>query len=58
VDVDALDYRLSVHEEKVTLVAFGEHGLGIPGLRKRRLITDSPRILARDDRAAGAPKPG
>ena len=48
----ALDYRLSLHDEKVTLVSFGELGLGIPGLRKRRLITDSPRVLARDDRAA------
>jgi NAD+ kinase len=48
----ALDYRVSLHEERVTLVSFGELGLGIPGLRKRRLITDSPRVLARDDRAA------
>jgi NAD+ kinase len=50
--LEALDYRLSLHDEKVTLVSFGELGLGIPGLRKRRLITDSPRVLARDDRAA------
>jgi NAD+ kinase len=50
--LEALDYRLSLHEEKVTLVSFGELGLGIPDLRKRRLITDSPRILARDDRTA------
>jgi len=48
---EALDYRLSLHDEKVTLVSFGELGLGIPGLRERRLITDSPRVLARDDRA-------
>ena len=50
--LEALDYRVSLHDEKVTLVSFGELGLGIPGLRKRRLITDSPRVLARDDRAA------
>jgi NAD+ kinase len=50
--LEALEYRLSLHDEKVTLVSFGELGLGIPGLRKRRLITDSPRVLARDDRAA------
>jgi NAD+ kinase len=49
--METLDYRLSLHEEKVTLVSFGELGLGIPGLRERRLITDSPRVLARDDRA-------
>jgi NAD+ kinase len=52
----ALDYRVSLHEEKVTLVSFGEFGLGLPGLRKRRLITDSPRVLARDERAARAPR--
>jgi NAD+ kinase len=51
----ALDYRVTVHPEKVTLVSFGELGLGIAGLRKRRLISDSPRVLARDDRAS---KPG
>ena len=53
--LEALEYRLSVHDEKVTLVSFGELGLGIPGLRERRLITDSPRVLARDDRAARKP---
>ena len=52
--LQALDYRLSVQEEKVTLVSFGELGLGIHGLRQRRLITDSPRILARDERSARA----
>lgn len=53
--LEALDYRLSVHDEKVTLVSFGELGLGLPALRERRLITDSPRVLARDDRAAEKP---
>jgi NAD+ kinase len=53
--MQALDYRLSLHDEKVALISFGELGLGIPGLRERRLITDSPRVLARDDRAARAP---
>ena len=46
--LEALDYRLSVHEEKVTLVSFAELGLGLTGLRERGLITDSPRVLARD----------
>jgi NAD+ kinase len=46
--IDATDYRLSVHPEKVTLVSFGELGLGTTGLRERGLITDSPRVLARD----------
>jgi NAD+ kinase len=52
--LQVLDYRLSLHEEKVTLVSFGEPGLGIKGLRERHLITDSPRILARDERSARA----
>ena len=55
--LQALDYRVSLEEEKVTLVAFDEHRLGMEGLRKRRLITDSPRILARDERAARAAGP-
>jgi NAD+ kinase len=52
--LQVLDYRLSLHEEKVTLVSFGEPGPGIQGLRERRLVTDSPRILARDERSARA----
>ena len=48
--LEALDYRLSMHHEKVTLVSFGELGFGITGLRARGLIADSPRVLARDDR--------
>ncbi|HYN50553.1 MAG TPA: NAD(+)/NADH kinase [Thermoleophilaceae bacterium] len=52
--LQVLDYRLSMYEEKVTLVSLDELGLGFEGLRKRRLITDSPRVLARDDRAARA----
>jgi len=55
-----LDYRVSLREEKVTLVSFGDLGRGLSGLRKRRLIADSPRVLARDDRASrtrSAPPP-
>jgi hypothetical protein len=33
-------------------VSFGAPGHGIAALRRRRLVADSPRILARDDRAA------
>ena len=52
--LQALDYRLSMHEDKVTLVSFGELGLGLTSLRERGLITDSPRVLARDQRASSA----
>jgi NAD+ kinase len=46
--LDAVHYRLSLHEDKVVLVSFGELGMGISELRRRGLIVDSPRILARD----------
>jgi NAD+ kinase len=45
--------RLALHPDKLTLVTFEGSGRGLTGLRKRRLITDSPRVLARDDRARG-----
>jgi NAD+ kinase len=50
--LEDLDYRVSFHEEKVSLVSLGDLGLGLAGLRRRRLITDSARVLARDDRAS------
>ncbi len=53
---EALDYRLSLQEDRVTLVSFGELGFGIPALRKRQLIVDSPRVLARDKRTANEPR--
>jgi NAD+ kinase len=43
--------RLALHPDKLTLVSFEGWGRGLTGLRKRRLITDSPRVLARDERA-------
>ena len=48
--VEGLRFRLSLHPDKLTLVTFGASGRGLTGLRKRRLITDSPRVLARDER--------
>lgn len=48
--IEDVDYRISLAEERVTLVSFGEGGAGLTGLRKRGLIADSPRVLARDDR--------
>jgi NAD+ kinase len=46
----AARYRLSLHDQKVTLVSFGKLKFGIAGLRERRLVTDSARVLARDER--------
>jgi NAD+ kinase len=50
-----LDYRISLREDKVTLVSFGDLGVGLSGLRQRRLITDSPRVLVRDERSGAPP---
>ena len=52
--LQALDYRVSMHEDKVTLVSFGELGRGLTSLRERGLIADSPRVLARDHRGSRA----
>jgi NAD+ kinase len=46
-----LHYRLALHRKRLTLVAFGDVGRGLAGLRRRGLVTDSPRVLARDARA-------
>jgi NAD+ kinase len=43
-------FELTLHPDKLRLVAFDQAGRGLTGLRKRRLITDSPRVLARDER--------
>jgi NAD+ kinase len=50
--LDAGRFRLTLDEGKVTLVTFDTRGPGLTGLRRRRLVTDSPRIFARDERAA------
>jgi NAD+ kinase len=49
--VEGQSFRLTLHPDKLTLVTFGPSGRGLAGLRKRHLIADSPRVLARDARA-------
>jgi NAD+ kinase len=49
--VESHRFRLALHPDKLTLVTFDASGRGLAGLRKRRLIADSPRVLARDERA-------
>jgi hypothetical protein len=46
---------LGLEEGTAVLVSLGEEEPLIAGLRRRRLILDSPRVLARDDRE-GAPE--
>jgi NAD+ kinase len=48
--VDAVHFVLRLVGARATLVSLGEPGLGLTALRRRGLITDSPRVLARDDR--------
>jgi NAD+ kinase len=45
-----LEYRISVEPERVALVDFGDEAHMLSGLRRRGLIADSPRVLARDAR--------
>ena len=40
-----------------TLVMLGGEETMLAGLRRRRVIMDSPRVLARDDREAAAADP-
>jgi NAD+ kinase len=47
-------YALTLHPDKLTLVTFTPSGRGLTGLRKRLLVFDSPRILARDERDGAA----
>jgi NAD+ kinase len=49
-DVDGRKFVLRLAEERATLVSLGDPGLGLSALRRRGLITDSPRVLARDRR--------
>jgi NAD+ kinase len=49
--LDAHRFRLSLRAEGATLVALGRSGRGLEMLRRRGLLTDSPRVLARDKRA-------
>jgi len=49
--LDARFFRLALQESKVRLVTFSPSGQGLARLRQRGLIADSPRVLARDQRA-------
>jgi NAD+ kinase len=47
-------FNLRLEPSFATLVALGEGESMIAGLRRRRLLVDSPRVQARDDREAAA----
>ena len=47
-------FALDLRPDYVRLVSLGEQEPLIAGLRRRRILLDSPRVLARDDREAAA----
>jgi NAD+ kinase len=55
--LDALRLRIALHADRSTLVTLAATGRGLDALRRRRLISDSPRVLARDDRDSQAKTP-
>src|SRR4051794_16529589 len=48
--IEGTSFTIRLVETGATLVAIGEPGLGLTQLRHRGLISDSPRVLARDVR--------
>jgi hypothetical protein len=44
-------FAVTLYDASASLVALTDPGLGLSALRHRGLITDSPRVLARDERA-------
>ena len=46
-------FSLRLEEGFATLVSLGEHEPLIAGLRRRGILLDSPRVLAREEREAG-----
>jgi NAD+ kinase len=51
VDSSARRFEVTMHDRYATLVNLDERERGVTGLRRRGLITDSPRVLARDARS-------
>ena len=52
-----LELALRLEPEFATLVSLGEEESTIAGLRRRRILMDSPRVLARDDREGSGRRP-
>jgi NAD+ kinase len=50
-------FEMSLRDEYATLVMLGGEESLLEGLRRRRIIIDSPRMLARDDREAAPVEP-
>jgi NAD+ kinase len=55
-DLEPHVLETSWHPDYATLVRFDGAESPLAGLRRRRILTDSPRVLARDDRGESAPR--
>lgn len=53
-DYEPHDLRVAWQSEYATLVRFAGAETPLAGLRRRRILQDSPRVVARDEREAGA----
>jgi NAD+ kinase len=53
--LEPVTFSLSLEPEFATLVSLGEEEPVFAGLRRRRILLDSPRVLARDERETSAP---
>jgi NAD+ kinase len=53
--IAATRFTVRLTQSRATLVELGDPGLGLSPLRQRGLVTDSPRVLTRDDRPVGRP---
>ncbi len=51
---EPVTFTLRLEEGFASLVSLGEHEPLLAGLRRRGILVDSPRVLARDARGAGA----
>jgi NAD+ kinase len=52
---ERVTFSLRFENEFATLVSFGEEEPLLAGLRRRRIVLDSPRVLAREERKAPTP---
>ena len=53
--LETVTFTLRLEPDFATLVSLGEDESAIAGLRRRRILIDSPRMAVRDDREAKAP---
>ena len=53
--LEPVTFTLTLEDDFATLVSLGEDETTIAGLRRRRILIDSPRMVVRDEREAAAP---